>query len=105
MKVSIEDNLTALKGYLTGMGHEVYKFSDNVVSDAYIYSERNTGLINMANMINGTGMGSLLIDADGKSPEEIQSILSHRVYSPLFSNIDDDGSIHPFKMINRDREV
>jgi hypothetical protein len=105
MRISIEDNLTDFKNYLTSMGHEVYNFSDNVISEAYIYSESNTGLINLANMVNGTGMGSLLIDADNKSPEEIQGILSHRVYSPLFSNMEEDNTIYPFKITNRDREV
>jgi hypothetical protein len=105
MRVSFEDNLMDLKGFLASKGHEVYNFSDSVISDAYVYSETNTGLINLTNMINGTGMGSLLIDVDGKSLEEIHNILSRRVYSPLFSNMEDDATINPFKMTYNDREV
>jgi hypothetical protein len=42
---------------------------------------------------------------DGKSLEEIHNILSHRVYSPLFSNMEDDATVNPFKMTYNDREV
>lgn len=84
MKVSVEDSMTALKKNLKDLGYEVYNFSENISSDVYIYSERSTGLHNLSNSINPDSNGSLLIDADGKSIGEIQYILKHRVYSPLF---------------------
>lgn len=84
MKISIEDKLTGLKKGLIDFGYEVYNFSENVSSDAYIYSEKNTGLHNLSSSINPVLSGSLLVDADGKSLNDIQYILSHRLYSPLF---------------------
>lgn len=85
MKISIEDQLTHLKKGLIDSGYEVYNFSESISSDVYIYSESNTGLHNLNNLINPVGEGSLLIDGDGKNLNEIQYILSHRLYSPLFN--------------------
>lgn len=85
MRISIEEGLENLKQGLSDLGYEVYSFRDNVSSDAYIYSERNTGLHNLKNSINPGSEGSLLVDADGKSLREIEYILNHRVYSPLFN--------------------
>lgn len=85
MKISIEDQMNDLKKALTDMGYEVYSFSENVPSEAYIYSEKGTGLHNLNNLVNPDSNGSLLVDADGKSLNEIHYILSHRVYTPLFN--------------------
>lgn len=84
MKISIEDSMTVLKKGLMDLGYEVYNFSENISSDAYIYSERNTGLHKLSSSINPGSDGSLIVDADGKSLSEIHYILRHRVYSPLF---------------------
>lgn len=84
MKISIEDQLAHLKNGLIELGYEVYNFSDNISSEAYIYSEKNTGLHNLNNSITPDSNGALLIDADGKSLSEIQDILNNRLYSPLF---------------------
>lgn len=84
MKVSIEDNLVNIKNELKSLGYEVYNFSENVTSDAYIYSEKNTGLHNLNNWIKPGQDGSLLVDVDGKTLGELQYILSNRLYSPLF---------------------
>ncbi|MDF2674283.1 MAG: hypothetical protein K0R09_2551 [Clostridiales bacterium] len=93
MKISIEDELVNLKKDLMNLGYEVYNFSQNVTSDAYIYSEEKTGLHNFSNSIEPTLDGSLLIDADGKSINEIQYILSHRLYSPLFKITSNDRDL------------
>lgn len=93
MKISIEDELLSLKKGLMSLGHEVYNFSENVSTDAYIYSEKKTGLHNLSNSIEPTVEGSLLIDADGKSINEIQYILSHRLYSPLFKITSNDADM------------
>lgn len=85
MKISIEDELVELRKGLTSLGYEMYKFSDNISADAYIYSEKITGLHNLNNSINPSSSGSLLVNADEKSLSDIQYILSHRLYSPLFN--------------------
>jgi hypothetical protein len=93
MKISIEDELVSLKKGLFDLGYEVYYFSENISSDAYIFSERNTGLHNLSNFINPNINGSLLIDADGKGLNDIQYILSHRLYSPLFKVTNNDADM------------
>ena len=91
MKISIEDELLNLKKGLISLGYEVYNFSENVSTDAYIYSEKKTGLHNLSNSIDPAENGSLLINADGKTLNEIQYILSHRLYSPLFNVTSNDA--------------
>jgi hypothetical protein len=93
MKISIEDELAVLKKGLLDLGYEVHNFSENVSSDAYIYSEKNTGLHNLSNFINPILNGSLLVDADGKGLNDIQNILSHRLYSPLFKVTNSDADM------------
>ncbi len=93
MKISIEDELVSLKKGLLDLGYEVYNFSENISSEAYIYSEKNTGLYNLSNFINPSLNGSLLVDADGKGLNDIQYILSHRIYSPLFKVTNSDADM------------
>lgn len=85
MIISIEDHLVELKRKLIELGYEVYNFSDKIPSEAYIYSEKVTGLHSLNNSIIPDAKGSLLVDADGKSLNDIDYILSHRVYTPLFN--------------------
>ncbi|QCX33603.1 hypothetical protein FDN13_07755 [Caloramator sp. E03] len=84
MIVSVDNNLVDLKKFLIKNGIEVYNISDGVVSDAYIYSMKNNDILKFYNSIHGKGEGSLIINADGKSFQDILYFLNHRVYSSLF---------------------
>lgn len=84
MIVSIEDKLVDLKNFLLSKGIKVYNISEGIVSDAYIYSMKNDETLKIYNSIQGKNEGSLIINADDKSFEEILYSLSHRVYSSLF---------------------
>jgi hypothetical protein len=84
MIVSVQDNLDEVFSKLRDMGYRVHKLSENIVSDAYIYSEKSVGLSNFYNMIPAGDKGSLLIDSDGKSTDDLLYMLNHRIYSPLF---------------------
>jgi hypothetical protein len=84
MKISIENNLVGLKNILESKGYETYNFSDKVMSDVYIYSEENPGLVNLFKGIPGNSNGSLIINAYGKTNDEIIYSIKNRLYSPLF---------------------
>lgn len=84
MVISIDDSLIDLKKYLKKIGYDVHNKSENVVSDVYIYSEKNTGLANLYDTIEANEGGSFLIDADGKTFDEIINCINHRLYTSLF---------------------
>lgn len=84
MIISIQDNLIDLYDGLTDMGYRVHRLSENVVSDAYIYSEIDLGLSKIYNMVPPGKNGSLLINADNRSIDDVAYMISHRIYSPLF---------------------
>lgn len=84
MIISVQDNLIDLYDGLTSMGYRVHRLSENVVSDAYIYSEANLGLSDLYNMVPPRENGSLLINADNRNIDDLAYMINHRVYSPLF---------------------
>lgn len=84
MKISVENSLIDIKTKLAKEGYEVYDFSDRVPSDIYIYSEENVGLVNMYRGFEPNSNGSLLINAYGKSINDILYSIKRRIYSPLF---------------------
>lgn len=83
MIISVDDRLVELQGHLMKKGYNVYRNSDRIVSDVYIYSNGDEGLAQVTNSVIGNESGSFLIDADGKSFGEIEYIINRRVYSPL----------------------
>lgn len=84
MIISVEDSLLELKNFLISKGIEVHNLSEKIVSDAYIYSMKNNDTINFYNSVEGKREGSLIINADNKSFNEILYFLNHRTYSSLF---------------------
>jgi hypothetical protein len=84
MKISIDNNLISVKNILRSKGYELYDLSENVISDVYIYFEDNPGLVNLYKNIHGDINGSLIINAFGKTNDEILYSINNRVYSPLF---------------------
>jgi hypothetical protein len=84
MIISVQDNLDDLYDKLGSMGYRVYRLGENQISDAYIYSEQNYGLSNLYSVAPPMENGSLLIDADNKTIEDIIYMINHRIYSPLF---------------------
>ncbi|MCX7951215.1 MAG: YkuS family protein [Clostridiales bacterium] len=84
MIISVQDNLKELMLNLESLGYTVHKFSDKKASDVYIYSGRDTKMSNMTNSIDAAERGTLLINADNKSLNEILYAINNRTYSPLF---------------------
>lgn len=85
MKISVENDLLEIKNYLISKGYNIYDLSEGVVSDVYIYSEKKIGLLNLYKNISSTDKGSLIINAQGKTIEEIIYTINNRVYTPLFN--------------------
>jgi hypothetical protein len=85
MKISIENDLLDIKSSLIRRGYSVFDLSEGVQSDVYIYSEKNIGLLNLYKNISSTEKGSLIINAQGKTNEEIIYTIENRVYTPLFN--------------------
>jgi hypothetical protein len=84
MLVFIEDNLVGLKAYLKSKGYYIVNACDKISSDVYIYSQANIDFYSFESSILPCGEGSLIINADNLSFCEIEYIIKHRIYTPLF---------------------
>lgn len=92
MVVAVEKGLPDIKNELANRGFEVVSLEDyNYPIDAIVY-EGNAFQIshisrnNMpeSTMSSRSSYGVFMINATGKSVEEIEDMLKHRCYSPLF---------------------
>lgn len=93
-KVVVQEGLNYIKNELNNLGYEVVDIKDvndgqNI--DAIVYMadghdiEYHNVLTNMNSGIDMEGnMGTILINAKGKTTKEIDSIIKNRIYSPLF---------------------
>lgn len=85
MIISVDDMLTELYDELKKAGYQVYKFSENKNSDVVIYSGDSTHLASLnAPLFTAYGGGVFLINGDGKTVSEIEGMIRHRAYSPIF---------------------
>lgn len=85
MIISVEDKYDWLYDELRSMGHEVYRFSENVPSDVIVYSGMSTHITSLNNLqVTNNGIGAFLINGDGKSGPEINSMITNKSYSSLF---------------------
>ena len=85
MKISLEKNLDYLEKYLTERGYEIVPESET--ADAYIYSDTPISQIPAKNFSPVSALAAdpiLLVNANGKSPEEIEIILTQKSYNKLF---------------------
>lgn len=94
-----------LINFLSKKGYNVKKFSENVISNIYIYSNVNYGLSSINNILRAEDSGSLIIDADGKNNYEIEKIIRYRTYSPLFTTSRDEEAINSFKRYIDEEEI
>lgn len=85
MKISLEKNLKHFEEYLTLRGYEIVP--EGAVADAYIYQDTPLSQIPAKNFSPIASLASdpiLLVNAKGKSPEEIEVILTRKSYNKLF---------------------
>jgi hypothetical protein len=82
MVVAYQEGLEYLADTLLQHGFTPVAYENSRYADALIYYEEASGLLNK---LPGNTGRLLLINAYGKSPEQIVDILKRRTYTPLFS--------------------
>ena len=90
-KIAIQSGLENIKEKLIDLGYEVFDINERKSVEAIVYMADGYSipyenqLINMAEgeeMVGGRG--AILINATGKTIDDIDYIINNRVYSPLF---------------------
>ncbi|WP_416199060.1 MAG: putative protein family (UPF0180) [Sporanaerobacter sp.] len=80
-KIAVEESLIDLKNELENMGYDIVDM-DNVDVEAIVYK---SDLVNMNMGFDiSNGKGAILINAHGRTTEEIDEIIRNRKYSSLF---------------------
>lgn len=90
-RIVVQEGLDNIRNELNGFGYEVVDINENKNIEAIVYMadgydiEYHNNLVNMNSGINMTNnKGTILINATGKTSEEIDKIIKNRIYSPLF---------------------
>ncbi|KPU26751.1 hypothetical protein TR13x_08765 [Caloranaerobacter sp. TR13] len=90
-KIAIQKGLDDLKNNLKSRGYEVYDINENKEVEAIIYMADGYSIPYIDSFISmDTGFeinrnkDVLLINATGKTLEEIEYIINNKLYSPLF---------------------
>jgi len=85
MVICISQELKYLQDELNKRGYTVVNNRDNnTCCDAIICNLKNGGLMNLNMQNNIRREGTLIIDSGSKTIDEIEYILSTRVYSSIF---------------------
>ncbi|SHI14915.1 YkuS family protein [Sporanaerobacter acetigenes] len=80
-KIAIEESLIDLKNELENMGYDIVDM-DNGDVEAIVYM---SALVNMNMGFDiSNGKGAILINAHGRTADEIDEIIRNRKYSSLF---------------------
>ena len=86
-KVAVQSNLKEIKEELRKLGYQVNDIEQSQNPDAIVYMSTGEH-ISYKDMTSGLEMdnanGAILINAEGKSIDDIQRIINSRIYSPLF---------------------
>lgn len=85
MKISLEKGLEKIENHLKSRGYEIV--SAESVADAYIYENTPLSQIPVKNFSPIASLASdpvLLVNAKGKTPDEIEMILTQKSYNKIF---------------------
>ncbi len=85
MKISLEKGLEKIENHLKSRGYEIV--SAESVADAYIYENTPISQIPVKNFSPIASLASdplLLVNAKGKTPDEIEMILTQKSYNKIF---------------------
>ncbi len=90
-KIVVQEGLNDLRNSLNSLGYEVVDINENNNVEAIVYMADGYDIQyhnNLVNMNSGVDMtnnrGTILINATGKTVEEIDKVIKSRIYSPLF---------------------
>ncbi|MBC2582222.1 YkuS family protein [Clostridium sp. DJ247] len=84
MKIFVSNDLSYIKEELEKRGYDILNENNNTLCDAIICNLKNGGLSNLSMNNSIRREGTLIIDCGSKTIDEIEYILSNRVYSNLF---------------------
>ena len=82
MIVAYQKGLGETAKKLNEHGYNTVEWTKASTADAFLYTHSDEGLYSKNYHASQEGM--LLVNANGKTLDEILSILKYRVYSPLF---------------------
>lgn len=94
MLIAIDKGLDDLKSILISRGYNVIDIEKAKTADAILYKEKDRhpyyevnniqSAVSSTDSDENTAYGAILINVNGKTIDDIVSILNKRVYSPLF---------------------
>lgn len=90
-KIVVQEGLNDIRNGLNRLGYEVVDINENNNVEAIVYMadgydiDYHSNIVSMKSGIDMTNnKGTVLINATGKTIEEIDKIIDNRIYSPLF---------------------
>ncbi|SDY87856.1 Uncharacterised protein family (UPF0180) [Proteiniborus ethanoligenes] len=88
-KIAVQKGLSHIRKDLSKLGYEIVNINEGKAVEAVIYMADGYDIgyhSNLVSMNSGADMnkGIILINAAGKTADEIDRIISNRIYSPLF---------------------
>lgn len=84
MKIFVSNDLNYIKEELEKRGYDILSENNNILCDAIICNLKDGGLSSLSMNNSIRREGTLIIDCGSKTIDEIEYILSNRVYSNLF---------------------
>lgn len=79
--IAVERGMEILKMELEKLGYAVYYIDEKIPCDVFIFK---SNLNNNLDSVLPNSHGSLILNGEGKSVEEIDQIIRRGLYSPLF---------------------
>ena len=83
-RIAVQQGLEEIRKGLKNRGYEVVGYDDRGYIDAIVYKSMDSGMGNVNNSADGNIYGAILINATGKTMEEIEYIIETRRYGNLF---------------------
>ena len=84
-RIAVQQGLEEIRKGLKNRGYEVVDYDDRGYIDAIVYKSIDSGMGNVNNSADGNIYGAILINATGKTMEEIEYIIETRRYGNLFT--------------------
>ena len=84
-RIAVQQGLEEIRKGLKNRGYEVADYDDRGYIDAIVYKNIDSSMGNVNNSADGNIYGAILINATGKTMEEIEYIIETRRYGNLFT--------------------
>jgi hypothetical protein len=84
-RIAIQNNLEELRNELAGRGYEIIDFNDKGHVDAVVYTDDYSGIKSINNEAGVNPLGAVLINARGKTIEQVIYVIESRRYEGLFT--------------------